>query len=63
MSTPNVLTSSEAMAILRCGPRLLATLRRLHPDLVAYSNGKIGRAARYRYARPAVFRQAGKAGD
>ena len=59
-----VLTPAEAMAILRCGPKMLATLREQHPDLVAYSNGATGRGARYRYRRTAVLIQAGqKAGE
>lgn len=63
MNEPQVLTPKEAMAILRCGAKLLATLRAMHPELVAYSNGKTGRAARYRYRRVIVFQQAGiKAG-
>lgn len=64
ITSAQVLTPGEAMRILRCGAKLLATLRELHPDLVAYTNGKQGRRARYRYSRTAVLRQAGiKAGD
>jgi len=57
------LTSAETMAILRCGPKVLATLRDLHPELVAYTNGKRGTGRRYWYQKSAVLQQAGhKAG-